>query len=95
MNFRGRVIDPIGAPGELSTFSAKFDATFTGLTPQDILDAVRCERRNLHGLLRAEGHRTGEQPPPTIPEPATMLTFGAGTALLAVHRRRRAKKAAK
>ena len=28
-----------------------------------------------------------------VPEPATLLTFGAGTALLAAHRRRRAKKA--
>ena len=27
-----------------------------------------------------------------VPEPATLLTFGAGTALLAAHRRRRAKK---
>ena len=27
-----------------------------------------------------------------VPEPATMLTFGLGTAVLAAHRRRRAKK---
>jgi hypothetical protein len=30
-----------------------------------------------------------------VPEPATLLTFGLGTAALAVHRRRRAKKQAK
>jgi hypothetical protein len=30
--------------------------------------------------------------PQEVPEPATMLTFGVGTALLAAHRRRRAKQ---
>ena len=93
INFRGRVIDPIGAPGEVSTFNAKFDATFTGLTPAQIL-----------GVLEAQGFIdspysarkiTVDIPSQEVPEPATMLTFGAGTALLAAHRRRRAKKAAK
>lgn len=93
INFRGRVIDPIGAPGEMSTFNAKFDATFTGATPAQIL-----------GLLESQGFVdspysarkiTVDIPSQEVPEPATMLTFGAGTALLAAHRRRRAKKAAK
>src|SRR5688572_208688 len=92
INFRGRVVDPIGAPGEMSTFTAKFDATFTGLTPEDIL-----------GILVTEGEifspysarKLTVEPINEIPEPATLLTFGAGTALLAAHRRRRAKKSAK
>jgi hypothetical protein len=92
INFLGRVIDPIGAPGEMSTFTGKFDATFTNETPQQILT-----RLVTNGFIESPysarklsvGH--GD---PIIPEPATWLTFGAGMGLLAAHRRRRAKKAA-
>jgi len=92
INFRGRVVDPIGAPGELSTFTAKFDATFTGMTPQDILNAFVA---NGEIFTVYSARKVTVQQVQTVPEPATMLTFGAGTALLAAHRRRRAKKAAK
>jgi PEP-CTERM motif len=93
MNFRGRVVDPIGAPGEISTFSAKFDATFTGLTPAQILAAFVANGEIF--TVYSARKITVDQNQPTVPEPATLLTFGAGTALLAAHRRRRAKKAAK
>jgi hypothetical protein len=92
LNFRGRVIDPIGAPNELSTFTAKFDATFTGMTPAQILDEL-----TLVGFIDSpySARKVTVQQVQAVPEPATLLTFGAGTALLAAHRRRRAKKAAK
>ena len=92
INFRGRVVDPIGAPGEISTFNAKFDATFTGLTPLEILTVL-----SVQGFIDSpySGRKITAEQVQTVPEPATMLTFGAGTALLAAHRRRRAKKAAK
>ena len=90
INFRGRVIDPIGAPGEESTFSAKFDATFTGLTPEEIIGAL--EAQGFIDSPYSARKITVDIPTQAIPEPATLLTFGAGTALLAEHRRRRAKK---
>jgi hypothetical protein len=92
INFVGRVIDPIGAPGEISTFNAKFDATFTGETPQQILArlAVAGEIFSPYSARKISVESVQE-----VPEPATLLTFGAGTALLAAHRRRRAKKSAK
>jgi hypothetical protein len=92
INFRGRVIDPIGAPGEISTFTAKFDATFTGLTPAQILAALSGvgEIFSPYSARKITVDQVQE-----VPEPATLLTFGAGTALLAAHRRRRAKKSAK
>jgi hypothetical protein len=93
LNFRGRVIDT-NNPGELSTFNAKFDATFTGLTPQQIL-AVLAANGEIFTPFSARKLAVEAPPPPQIPEPATLLTFGAGTALLAAHRRRRAKKGAK
>ena len=92
INFKGTVIDT-NNPGEISTFSAKFDATFTGLTPAQILQAFidQGEIRTVYSARKI----TIEQPGvPQVPEPATMLTFGAGTALLAAYRRR-TKKAAK
>jgi len=93
INFLGRVIDPLGAPGEVSTFSAKFDATFVGLTPIEILTIIS-ENGEIFSPYSAQKIST-DVPTTEVPEPATMLTFGAGTALLAAHRRRRAKKAAK
>lgn len=93
INFRGRVVDPIGAPDEISTFNAKFDATFTGLTPEQILGAL--EDQGFIDSPYSARKITVDMPTQEVPEPATMLTFGAGTALLAAHRRRRAKKAAK
>lgn len=92
LNFRGTVIDT-NNPGEISTFQAKFDATFTGLTPQDILDQL-VANGEIFTVYSARKITIDRPDVPTIPEPATMLTFGAGTALLAAHRRR-AKKAAK
>jgi len=91
INFLGRVVDAAN-PGEMSTFSAKFDATFVGLTPEEIL-AIISRDGEIFSPYSAQKITTDI--PTQVPEPATMLTFGAGTALLAAHRRRRAKKASK
>jgi len=91
INFRGHVVDS-NNPGEVSTFSAKFDATFVGLTPEQILTIIT-EQGQIFSPYSAQKITTDI--PTEIPEPATLLTFGAGTALLAAHRRRRAKKAPK
>ena len=91
MNFRGRVIDS-NNPGEVSTFSAKYDATFTGLTPSEILDAITFQGFIETGYSARKITVAEPREVPEIPEPATLLTFGAGTALLAAARRRRAKK---
>ena len=90
LGFRGHVIDT-NNPGELSTFTAKFDMPFTGLTPQQIL-AMIIQNGEIFTPFSARKVSVEEVQVQT-PEPATLLTFGAGTALLAVHRRRRAKKA--
>ncbi len=89
LNFQGRVVDA-NNPGEESTFDAKFDATFTGLTPQQIL-ATLVQAGEIFTPYSARKISV-DRVVPQIPEPATLLTFGAGTALLAAHRRRRAKK---
>ena len=92
MNFRGRVIDAAN-PGEVSTFNAKYDATFTGDTTLELLTRLSTE-----GFIETSYSARKiavDVPTAEIPEPATLLTFGAGTALLAAHRRRRAKKSAK
>ena len=39
INFAGRVVDT-NNPGEEATFSAKFDATFLGQTPAQILNTI-------------------------------------------------------
>ena len=88
INFRGRVIDT-NNPGEVSTFRAKFDATFTGMTPQQILAALV---QNGEIFTPFSARKVSVEQIQSVPEPATLLTFGAGTALLAAHRRRRAKK---
>jgi hypothetical protein len=94
MNFNGFVIDSDNPdPLAFATFDAKFSATFLGQTPLDILIAF-AENGFVDAPYSAQ-KLTAEVPITEVPEPATMLTFGAGTALLAAHRRRRAKKAAK
>lgn len=91
INFIGRVIDS-NNPGEESTFTAKYDATFLGQTPAQILNTIFGVGQP--GFI-VSPYSAQKVTVSEIPEPATLLTFGAGTALLAAHRRRRAKKSAK
>ena len=88
---RGTVQDTTGpnGTGEISSFSGSYTATFQGQT----IDEVRADflvDNQIDAPYSAE--ITAQIVPTAIPEPATLLTFGAGTALLAAHRRRRAKQ---
>jgi hypothetical protein len=94
INFEGRVVDSAN-PGEEATFAAKYDATFLGQTPQQILNRIFGVGQPGFIISPYSAQKIVVDDISEIPEPATLLTFGAGTALLAAHRRRRAKKSAK
>ena len=94
INFEGRVVDA-NNPGEQATFSAKFDATFLGQTAAQILDTIFGVGQPGFIVSPYSAQKAVTDDISTVPEPATLLTFGTGTALLAAHRRRRAKKGAK
>jgi hypothetical protein len=82
---RGTVTDPSGPP---SMFEGRY-STQLGMSSAEALAAIAAV-----GYVESS-HSADFQVsiiPTVIPEPATLLTFGAGTALLAAHRRRRAKK---
>ena len=91
MALRGTVQDTTGpnGTGEVSTFSASYTATFQGQTIAEVMADFNADNQ-IDAPYSAE--ITARIVPTAIPEPATLLTFGAGTALLAAHRRRRAKQ---
>jgi PEP-CTERM motif len=93
MSVGGTVSDVTGpnGTGEVSNFIGAYTATFTGQSIADLIADF-----NADGQINA-GYDAEfvVSIPSQIPEPATLLTFGAGTALMAAHRRRKAKKAAK
>jgi hypothetical protein len=63
----------------------------TGMTVNTIRQVVDAINRQQH----IDSSYSASYSANAVPEPATLLTFGLGTAALAVHRRRRAKKQAK
>jgi hypothetical protein len=82
---QGTVTDSIGPP---SLFEGRY-STQLGVSAAEALAIVASQ-----GFVQSS-HSSDFQVsiiPTAIPEPATLLTFGAGTVLLAAHRRRRAKK---
>jgi hypothetical protein len=87
------------ASGNEGFFTGGFGSTFTGLTFQEAFrrldrsgEDLLCGPNNLTAPCSFELNFVNT----AIPEPATLLTFGAGSALLAaVRRRRTAKQAAK
>jgi hypothetical protein len=85
----GFFVDPTyGDDGTLNTANGQFSDTLNEAafdTIREIIDIV-----DNQGSIRTGWTGTFVATP--IPEPATMLTFGLGTALVAAHRRRRAKK---
>lgn len=91
MALRGTVQDTTGpnGTGEISTFAASYTATFQGQTIAEVMADFNADNQ-IDAPYSAE--ITAQIVPTAIPEPATLLTFGAGTALLAAHRRRRAKQ---
>jgi hypothetical protein len=76
----------ITAGGDVTPFDMLLTGNFTGTTIAQVVAAG----------ASPEGAFTfstsGELTTQAIPEPATMLTFGVGTALLAAARKRRSKK---
>ena len=83
MNVRGTVTDS-GNPGELSNWVGQFTAQFPGQSPSDLI-AQLLRDGFIDTSFSASKISTAV---PTIPEPATLLTFATGAALLAWRRRR-------
>ena len=75
-------------------FSGAFSTTFLGLTMEDARDRLttgqdlKCQTTTGEVTCTFDANFA----PSVIPEPATLLTFGLGSAALAAVRRRRAKK---
>ena len=92
MSVSGTVQDTTGpnGTGEISNFTGSYTATFMGQSIANVLADFLAD-----GEVNA-GYDAEfvVSIPSQVPEPATLLTFGAGTALMAAHRRRKAKKAA-
>lgn len=92
---RGTVRDTTGAngTGEVSTWAGSYTATFQGQTIEEVRADFLADNQ-IDAPYSAE-ITAQVVPVQVVPEPATLLTFGAGTALLAAHRRRRAKQSKK
>ena len=87
---RGEVTD-LDNPGESAVWIGTWSNAFIGVTIADLQAAFA---PGGPGFITAPyaADIVVSTTPTEIPEPATLLTFGAGTALLAAHRRRRTKK---
>jgi hypothetical protein len=84
--------------GNEGFYSGAFGTTFNGLTFAELFDRLdntgqdlMCGADNLELSCTLDANFD----PATVPEPASMLTFGVGSAVLAMVRRRRSAKAAK
>jgi hypothetical protein len=89
LEVNGFFVDPTyGDDGSLNTANGQFSDTLNEAafdTIREIIDIV-----DSGGSIRTGWTATFVATP--VPEPATMLTFGLGTALVAAHRRRRNRK---
>ena len=88
MNVKGQFVDPTYLGGAISPGSGVYTAQRNGGI-NALLDAINADGfvTNSYSAVFTATPDVNE-----VPEPATLLTFGAGTALLGAHRRRRAKK---
>jgi PEP-CTERM motif len=89
MDITGQFVDPTYMGGVITQATGLYTAQRSGTTVDAMLDAIVADptitfQNSYSAQITAI--------PAAVPEPATLLTFGAGTALLAAHRRRRAKK---
>jgi len=94
MAMTGTVRDTTGpnGTGEISNWAGSWTATFQGQTIAELQTQLATTGEIPAGYdaeLNVSIRQISE-----VPEPATLLTFGTGTALLAAHRRRRAKNSA-
>ena len=92
-NFGGGKVAEGIAPGQSATFCIEGD--FTGLTAQQIAEAIFARFQAVNGDDSDVAHSNGGPPPPpdAIPEPTTMLLLGTGLAGAAASARRRRKAA--
>lgn len=90
LEVKGFFVDPTyGDDGSLNTAVGQFSNTLT--EPEfDTIREIITIIDSPNGSIETGWTATFVATP--VPEPATMLTFGLGTALVAAHRRRRAKK---
>jgi hypothetical protein len=97
MAMRGTVQDTTadnGGDGSISTWAASYTATFQGQSIDQVMADFNADNQ-IDAPYSTEINVTAiPTPREVVPEPATLLTFGAGTALMAAHRRRRARKSA-
>lgn len=92
MEVAGRFVDPtFGDPGTLNTATGIYTAQLTDAA----LDTIREVVTLINQGGKIDTSYSATYTATAVPEPATLLTFGLGTAALAAHRRRRAKKQAK
>jgi hypothetical protein len=88
LNVTGQFVDPTYLDGAITPANGVYTAQRTGgiLAMLTELNATGSTTNSYSAVFTAVPDTT------EVPEPATLLTFGAGTALLGAHRRRRAKK---
>jgi len=92
MEVAGRFVDvTFGDPGTLNTATGIYTAQLTDTAFDTIREIVTLI--NSGGSIDTSYSATYTAT--AVPEPATLLTFGLGTAALAAHRRRKAKKESK
>jgi hypothetical protein len=89
MDITGQFVDPTYLDGAITDATGIFTAQRARATIDAMLDLIALNpAQTFSNSYSAQISAV----PTEVPEPATLLTFGAGTALLAAHRRRRAKK---